>query len=241
MRGERAMSKLNRYIIKDNETQYDENYGYHESMLYEIYGVKESGILFERDLINTDRILIHISNGIKIIDYGIHETDCFFRKDDTGFFKSYKNCDDYNYSKEAKVLSQEEMIEVLKEFIYLHSPNIGSMTMMGWRREDRDNSPIHDPNWCHNFVQLDDKKEYTIIKRRDTVKLFEGNVHMYYFDDHDELAVLRFSLERDLYEKAIRLNSLRRIIATNMFGKVDVSILKEFIELESEISSKLNN
>lgn len=233
------MRGLDEYIIKDSETQYDKNYGYFYDCLYEIYGVKESGVLFERDLIDTDRVLVHISNGVKVIQYGINKEDCFFRKDNNGFFKSYKNCDDYNYSKEPKMLSKDEMINTLKEFVYLRNPHIGSMTMMGWGNKDGDNSPINDPNWCYNLIQLDDKKEYTIIKRRDTVKLFEGDVNKFYFDDHDELAVLRFTLERDLYEKAIKLNSLRRTIATNMFGKVNASLLKEFIELESEISNSI--
>lgn len=235
------MSELERYIIKDSETQYDKNWGDCIDMLYEIYGISESGILFERDLNNPNRILRHYSNGIKGIDYNMCREEAFFRKDNgkVHFFASHKDYDDYNYSKEPKQLSKEEIIKVLKEYVYLHFPNIGSSTLMGWSRKDGDKSPIHDPNWCHALVQLDDKKDYTIIKREDTVKLFEGDVNMYYFDDHDELAVVKFTLERDLYEKAIKFNSLRRRIAISMFGKVDVSKLKEFIDLETEITANL--
>jgi len=235
------MSELADYIIKDKETQYDKTWGDCDDMLYEIYGICESGILFERDLSNPDRILRHYSNGIKGIDYNMRREEGFFRKDDdeVRFFASYKDYDDYHYSKESENLSKVKMIKVIKEYIYLHSPNIGSSTMMGWSRKDGDTSPIHDPNWCHALVQLDDKKDYTIIKRKDTVKIFEGNVNMYHFNDHDELSVVTFTLERDLYEKAIKLNSLRRSIAIGMFGKVDISKLKEFIDLEAEIASKL--
>lgn len=239
-RGGKYMSELERYAIKDSETQYDLKWGDCEEMLYEIYGISQSGILFERDLNNTNRILRHYSNGIKFID-SMHREEGFFRKDDGNirFFASHKDYDDYNYSKEPKQLSNEEMTKVLKEYTYLHSPHIGSSTMMGWSRNDGDKSPIHDPNWCHALVQLDDKKDYTIIKREDTVKLFEGDVSIYYFNDHDELAVVKFTLERELYEKAIKLNSLRRRISTSMFGKVDISKLKEFIDLETEITANL--
>lgn len=235
------MSYLERYIIKDNETQYDKEWGDCEDILYEIYGVSETGILFERDINNPNRLLRHYSNGIKVVDYNMYREESFFRKNDKGgrFWASHTDYDDYSYSVEPKELSKEEMIKVIKEYVYLHCPNIGNKTMMGWGSKDGDDSPIHDPNWCHILVQLDDKKDYTIIKRKDTVKLFEGNVNMYHFDDHDELAVVKFTLERELYEKAIKLNSIRRIIATRMFGKVDISKLKEFINLESEIKSKL--
>ncbi|MDF2879992.1 MAG: hypothetical protein K0R54_549 [Clostridiaceae bacterium] len=237
------MSVLEGYAIKDSETQYDIKWGDCKDMLYEIYGITESGVLFERDLNNPNRILRHYSNGIKGIDYNMSREEVFFRKvdGDIRFFTSHKDYDDYNYSEEPKQLSKEEMIKVLKEYVYLHFPNIGNRTMMGWSREDGDTSPIHDTNWCYVLVQLDDKKDYTIIKRKDTVKLFEGDVNMYYFDNHDELAVVKFTLERELYEKAIKLYSLRRRIARRMFGKINVSTLKEFIDLEAEITANFKN
>lgn len=235
------MSELTKFIIKDNETQYDASWGDNKECLYEIYGISESGVLFERDLQNPERLLRHCSNGVKSIDYNLNRYESFFRKnnDDSHFFSSYTDYDDYTYSKGPKQLSDNEMVGILKEYVYLYSPNIGSKTLMGWRRDDGDNSPLLDPNWCHALVQLDDKKDYTIIKREDTVKLFEGRVNMYHFDDHDELTVVKFTLERDLYEKALDLSFLRRKIATSMYGKVDISRLKEFIDLHDEIVDKL--
>lgn len=235
------MSNLEDYIIKDNETQYNKRYGYYKDMLFSIYGIDKLGILFERDLNNTKRILKHYSNGVKGIDYVMTDEDVFFRKN-TGkvhFFDSHENYDDYSYSNEAKQLSKDEMIKVLKEYIYLHFPNIGYKTMMGWNRKDGDNSPIHDPNWYYASIQLDDKNDYTIIKRKDTVKLFKGEVDKFYFDDHDELAVVKFILERELYEKALKLSFLRSKISKMIFGKVDTSQLEEFINLKAEITANL--
>ena len=232
------MSNLEKYIIHDNKTQYDKDWGYTEDMLYEIYGVNECGELFERDLVNQDRILRHASNGLKTIDM-LFKDEGFFRKNRKGshFFASYTNYDDYEYSKESKKLDGNEIINVLKEFIYLHSPRIGSCTCMGWNRKDGKDSPIYDPNYCHNQIQLDDKKDYTIIKRYDTVKLYEGCVGKFVYDDQEPF--LSFKLDGELYIKALELSGLRRQIATGIYGKFDDNKLTHYIELKELIENKL--
>lgn len=235
------MSKLERYIVEDSETQYDSTYSRREDALCEIYGVSNGGIIFERDLSYPNRILRHCSNGLKVVDYELYRDEFFFRKNEEGssFFASYKDYDDFKYSEGPKELSEEEMIKVLKEYVYLHNPHIGSKTLMGWRNKDGDNSPINDPNWCNNLIQLDDKKDYTIIKRTDTVKLFEGDVSMYYFDDHDDQAIVKFKLDRNLYEKAMELLCIKRQIVHRIFGLNNTSLPEKYIQLQSEIKNEL--
>lgn len=232
------MIKIEDFIAYDSETLYDKNWGYNPDCLYEIYGKTQEGILFEKDLNNHNQILLHIGDGIKKAENHLYEGSCFFRKNREGskFFSNYKDYKDFDFIKK-ETISEDYIINIVKRFIYMECPTLWESTCMGGGRK----GVLGDTNWMYGTFLFEDGKEYTIIKKLDTVKIFEGNKDMYAFSEEEELC--SFILEEELYTKALRLNKLRRFVALNSFGKIDIELMEEFTKLYKELDevTKLNN
>lgn len=224
------MRKIEDFIVYDSETLYDKNWGYDENYLFEIYGKTESGILFEKDLNNEKQILLHIADGMKKVETYLDERSSFFRKNKEGskFFANYKDYKDFNFIKK-ETISKEYIISIVKRFIYMECPTVWQSTCMAGGKK----GVLGNPNWMYGTFLLEDGEEYTIIKKYDTVKIFQGKRDMYAFSREEELC--SFILEEELYTKALRLNKLRRFIALNNFGKVDIEIIEEFAKLYKEL------
>ncbi|MBD5589332.1 hypothetical protein [Clostridium botulinum] len=224
------MKELERYGIYDSETQYDKEHGYYEDFLYQIYGKTESGILFERDLKHPERILLHIGTGIKKPKTHFDREDTFFRKNREGshFWANYSDYKDFSFNKKESI-SKDYLIKIVKRFIYMECPHVWNSTLMGGGRE----GVLGNPNWMYGTFIFEDGKEYTIIKKYDTVKIFEGCKNMYAFSDKEEYC--SFKLNEKLYEKAEKLNSLRRFVALNSFGVIDIEKVETFTSIYKEL------
>lgn len=232
------MRKIEDFIVYDSETLYDKNWGYDENYLFQIYGKTESGILFEKDLNNEKQILLHIADGMKKAETYLDERSSFFRKNKEGsrFFANYKDYKDFDFSKK-ETISKEYIINIVKRFIYMECPTVWQSTCMAGGKE----GVLGNPNWMYGTFLFEDGEEYTIIKKYDTVKIFQGKRDMYAFSREEELC--SFILEEELYTKALRLNKLRRFIVLNNFGKVDIEVIEEFTKTYKELDeiTKLNN
>lgn len=232
------MRKIEDFIVYDSETLYDKNWGYDETYLFQIYGKTESGILFEKDLNNEKQILLHIADGMKKAETYLDERSSFFRKNKEGsrFFANYKDYKDFDFSKK-ETISKEYIINIVKRFIYMECPTVWQSTCMAGGKE----GVLGNPNWMYGTFLFEDGEEYTIIKKYDTVKIFQGKRDMYAFSREEELC--SFILEEELYTKALRLNKLRRFIALNNFGRVDIEVIEEFAKTYKELDeiTKLNN
>lgn len=224
------MSSLQDYIIYNSETQYEKSHGYSKDYLFEIYGKTEGGTLFERDLVSQDKILLHVGDGIRKAESCLDRDSVFFRKNQEGskFFANYSDYLDFKFNKQ-KELSKDYIIQIVKRYVYMESPRVWSSTLMGGGGD----GVLENPNWMHGAFILEDDKEYTIIKKYDTVKIFEGNKNMYAYDDEKEYC--SFKLEEDLYKNALRLMKLKRFMALNSFGRIDIDKYKEFISIYEEI------
>lgn len=229
--------KLEDYLVYDSNTLYDKDMGYSEDYCFEIYGVTESGILFEKVMNSEREILLHVGDGIKRLETYLDKGDCFFRKNREGskFFTNYNDYKDFDFSKKENI-SKDYIINIVKRFIYMECPSIWSSTCMGGGRE----GVLGNPNWMYGTFLFEDGHNYTIIKKYDTVKIFKGEHNMYAFSEKEEYC--SFVLEEELYKKALRLNKLRRFIALNSFGKIDIEATAEFVELyrELDIATKLD-
>lgn len=226
-------NQLKDFIIHDSKTQYEKDMGYCEDYLFEIYGKTDGGTLFERDLNNKERILLHVGDGIKRSQDYLYDGFVFFRKNREGvkFFDSYSNYKDFKFDNK-KDLSKEYIISVIKRYVYLESPAVYSSTCMGGGKE----GVLGNPNWQYGTFILEDLEEYTVIKKYDTVKIFKGVENMYAFLDKE--CYCYFKLDEKLYENALRLSSLRRYMLTNSFGNVDISKYEEFLNLYKELDSE---
>lgn len=221
---------LDNFILYDSETQYYKNHGYDKHYLFEIYGKTSSGILFERDLVNQNQILLHVGDGLKKTQNYIDKDSSFFRKNQKGssFFSSYKDYKDFVFNKK-ELISKKYILDVVKRYIYLESPQVWASTLMGGGGK----GVLKNPNWMYGTFLFEDNNEYTIIKKYDTVKIFKGKENMYAFSEKEEYC--SFILDEELYKKALKLNKLKRYIALNIFGCLDIDILDEYSNIYKDL------
>lgn len=221
------MNTLKDYIIYNSETQYDKN-----TCLYEIYGKTNTGILFERNLENTDEILLHVGDGIKKPQNYLDNESFFFRKSnsESDIFSNYKNYTDFNFeSKES--ISKEYIISIIKRYIYMENPYIGESQPSSDYKEHL--GILGNPTLFFGTFLLEDGKKYTITKHYDVVKIFNENEEINSLCNKKEYC--SFLLEQDLYSKAINLDNLKRFIFKNTFSKSMINKTKEFISLYKEL------
>lgn len=232
------MNNLEKFILIDSETQKGKDD--YCNLEYEIYGLSNSwgGVIFERDINKPEQILFHISNGLKVAYNYLDKMDCFFRKGDDNFYMHYKNCEDYTYSKEIVDLSKDDIIKIIKEYVYLHHPNLMERTLMGW---NTDKGVLHDPNHCSAFVRLDDNKYYSISKCMDKVTI---KTCLDYKKDRDKenlIFLVDFTLDEKMYEKALDFSFIKKKIYKSFYGKLSDEKIVQYQQIKMELEKFIKN
>ncbi|PFF46108.1 MULTISPECIES: hypothetical protein [Bacillus cereus group] len=144
----------------------------------------------------------------------------------------------YEYKKET--LSDEKIIEILKNVFYLIQPTLQSHSLVGSKSKRLED----DPNYYEGYYVLNDEEEYTILKCRDSYKFYKGRKTYYpnWENTQDEDLLYEGLINFDIYKISIEVEQLRgRIVRyTNQIldDEHDDSIQK-YKDLKKQLKASL--
>ncbi|MFF2532263.1 hypothetical protein ACFVS2_25470 [Brevibacillus sp. NPDC058079] len=149
--------------------------------------------------------------------------------------ENLKNYGGYDY--QCETLEETNILRELRLVMYKIQPMLQSRSLVGTSKKGIE----HDPNYYEGFYVLNDNNDYTILKCKDTFKLFRGIKHYYPDWDHNEDLLHTETIDFSVYNLSYTYNQLRNQLTNQPHQSLrkGLGTFQEFFELESNLNEKL--
>lgn len=166
------------------------------------------------------------------LDFDIHYIHNF-----TGVYDFYdKNRFDFT----VEEVEFDKIISSLRKVFYFLQPTLQSRTLCGGGISNT----VTDPNFYAGYYYLKNGEEYTILKHRNTVYFYTGNIpynHILNKEEEKTGCIHKEEIDFELYSTAIRLQEIKRKINCHTSEMLDYEYeeLKKLIEEYDSIKKEL--
>lgn len=177
-------------------------------------------------------------NAVKCIDFldeGIMTKHNYYLDSDINYISTFNSLYHFyeknRFSFTLEEIDHEKIISSLRKVFYFLQPLLDSRTCAG----GGESNTITDQNFYEGHYFLKNGEEYTILKHRDMLYFYNGNVSYYNYimKKQEEISgyIYRETIDFDLYSKAIKLHKLKNEIIFYTSERLDY----RYIELKNSI------
>jgi hypothetical protein len=177
--------------------------------------------------------LIHVSERVRKreVQMEIGKKYLYINEEQVEFYSGF------NY--EYEELSKEQIIKDLSMLFYGIEPNLQSQSMVGStskRIED-------DPNYYTGFYILNDNKNYTILKIKDTYRIYNGYKNYYPDWDKKEDLIFEGKINFEVYAISLEFNKLKQTILYNTKHSLKNGIkhFQDYYDIEEKLNTLIKN
>lgn len=180
-------------------------------------------------------------NAVKCIDFlneGIMTKHSYYLGSDVDYISTLNPLYDFyeknTFSFAIEEIDYKEIISSLRKVFYFLQPTLESMTLSA----GGESNTITDPNFYEGHYFLKNGEEYTILKHRDMLYFYNGNVsYNTIMIKRDEITgyIHHETIDFDLYSKAIKLHKLKNEIIYYATGRLVHKYIGEYELLKTEL------